>query len=103
MEPNKSQGPVTRSQTKMIHPIGTIVRKKFNKTWYEGEVTDHDLKTDFYHIKQTDGDAEDMTFAEVKQHKKPLQQCGTHSTPNHQLIPSFRVDVYDMVYAMVCE
>ncbi len=41
MEPSAPRGPITRSQTKVVHPIGTIIRKKFNKTWYEGEMTNH--------------------------------------------------------------
>ena len=66
-------GPITCSQVKRVQPLGTIIRKKFNKTWYEGEITKHDLISDFYHIKYTDGDSEEMTYMEVKQFKKPLQ------------------------------
>ena len=63
------QGPVTRSQTKKIHQNGTIIRKRFNKTWYKGEVTKYDPQADFYTIKYTDGDTEEMTYGEVKQYK----------------------------------
>ena len=44
---------------------------KFNSSsnivsYSSAKVTDHDLKSDFCHIKHSDGDAEDMTFAEIK-------------------------------------
>ena len=68
--------PSARSQTRKTHPVGAIMRKQFNATWCEGEMTKHDPISDFHHIKHTDGDAEEMTFTEVRQHRKPLQQCG---------------------------
>ena len=54
--------PTTRSKTRQLYPIGTIIRKRFDQTWYEGEITKHDPGSDYYHIKYTDGDAEEMTY-----------------------------------------
>jgi len=81
---------ITRSQTKKIHQNGTIIKKKFNKTWYKGEVTKYDPQADFYTIKYTDGDTEEMTYMEVKQYKKPLQQYSPHNRTLHQQQPTVR-------------
>ena len=67
------EGPKTRSKTIKIFPNGTIIRKRFDKGWFEGQVTKHDPVTNYYQIKYTDGDAEEMTYSEVKQHRKPIQ------------------------------
>ena len=57
-----TSGPITRSQTIKTFPTGTIIRKAFNKKYFEGEVTGYDPKSKFYMIKYLDGDAEEMTF-----------------------------------------
>ena len=63
-----------------MHPNGTIVRKAFNRGHFEGEITNHDPKEDFYRIRYSDGDTEEMTYMEVQQYKKPLQRY----SPKHQ-------------------
>ena len=50
----------------MIHPIGTIVRRKFGNHYFEGEITAYDSKEGFYHVIYLDGDQEDMDDNEVK-------------------------------------
>ena len=66
MQPMQPTGPTTGSQTRQIHPVGAIIRKKFNETWHEGEMTKHNPLSNFHQIKCTDGDAEEMTFTEVE-------------------------------------
>ena len=64
----------------MIHPIGTIVRRKFGNHYFEGEITAYDSKEGFYHVVYLDGDQEDMGDNEVKQYKKPIQQYSRRLT-----------------------
>ena len=73
-----------------MHPIGTIIRKRFTKGWFEGEVIRHDPTVDFYYIKYTDGDTEEMTYMEVQQHKKPLQQYSCKHKHQQQPVPGIR-------------
>ena len=66
-------GPTTQSKTKQIHPIGTIINKRFHGKYYEGEVEEYFPREDLYKIKYTDGDTEDFTAKEVSAHKKQKQ------------------------------
>ena len=50
----------------MIHPIGTIVRRKFGNHYFEGKIAAYDSKEGFYHVVYLDGDQEDMDDNEVK-------------------------------------
>ena len=59
--------------TETIHPIGTIVHRKFGNHYFEGEITAYDSKEGFYHVVYLNGDQEDMDDNEVKQYKKPIQ------------------------------
>ena len=69
-----------------IFPTGTIIRKAFDGEWYKGEITSYNTTTQFYHIKYTDGDAEDMTYEEVKQLRKPSQR---YSGKSQQMLLNF--------------
>jgi hypothetical protein len=66
----------TKPKTRSAHVYhdGTIVRKQFKEGIFEGEVTHYDTITKFYKIQYEDGDTEEMTYDEVKQHLKPLQE-----------------------------
>ena len=63
-----------RPDTQRIYRNGTIIRKRFNQGWYEGEVTGFDPQEGFYKITYTDGDTEEMTSHEVKAHRKRDQR-----------------------------
>ena len=69
----KGMGPTTRSKTKQIHPLGTIISKEFSGKYFEGEVVEYFPREDLHKIKYTDDDAEDFTAAEVSKHKKQKQ------------------------------
>ena len=69
----RATGPTTRSKTKQIHPIGTIIGKEFSGKHFEGEVTEYFPREDLCKIKHTDDDAEDFTADEVTKHKKQKQ------------------------------
>ena len=71
----------------MQYPIGTIIRKAFNKVYYEGEVIRYDEKEGFYKISYLDGDSEEMTHAEVKKYKKPIQKYspGSKKAQDHAI------------------
>ena len=94
--PIRTKGPTTRSQQpNRMHPNGTIVRKAFNKGHYEGEITNHDPMEDFYRIRYSDGDTEEMTFMEVQQYKKPLQQYSPkHQAERHKLANTIRTKLH---------
>ena len=81
--------PITCSKTCKLHPIGTIIRKRFDQAWYEGEVTKHDPGSNYYHIKYTDGDAEEMTYREVQQYQKPLQTYSPRTKTTFCLLYTF--------------
>ena len=58
-----------------MYDIGTIIRKRFpNKQYYEGEVTNYDPTNQYYRIKYLDGDTEDFTPQEMKDHYHPYQR-----------------------------
>ena len=57
-------GPTACSQTQPMHPVGTIVCKTHNSESSKGAVTGCD----------SNGDSEEMTCDEVKQHFKPWQK-----------------------------
>jgi len=78
--PNKKAG-----RSVNIYPTGTIIRKKFNKGWFEGEVTGYDPKERYYSILYTDGDTEEFTHNEVKTHKKLKQQYSSNPQNTDQL------------------
>ena len=79
----------------MIHPIGTIVRRKFGNHYFEGEITAYDSKEGFYHVVYLDGDQEDMDYSEVKQYKNLFNNIADNRRgqncrlplPHHQLQP----------------
>ena len=64
---------------------GTIVRNKFNKSWYEGEVTRYDPTEKYYTILYTDGDTEEFTHNEVKRFRKPKQHYSAQPQNTDQL------------------
>jgi hypothetical protein len=67
------------------YPNGTIIRKKFNKGWYEGEVTGFDPSNSYYKIRYTDGDTEEFDHQEVKEYKKKVQAYTSRPTNDDQL------------------
>ena len=69
----RNTGPTTRSKTKQIHPIGTIISKKFSGKYFEGEAAEHFPREDLCKIKCADDDAEDFTAVEISKHKKQKQ------------------------------
>ena len=56
-----------------LHPIGVIVRKKYNDGFIEGEITAYDSTNSLYKIKLRDGNTEYFTPAEVNQQRKQRQ------------------------------
>ena len=91
--------PTTSSQTLKVYPNCTIIRKKFGKHWYEGEISSYDTKNEYYQIKYTDGDSEEMTYREVQQYKKPLQQYSPHNQGIHQQRPLARTFICKVLRA----
>ena len=71
LHPSPSR-PTTR--TTHVYHDGTIIRKRFRDGTFEGEVTQYDPRAKFYKIRYTDGDTEELTYDEVKHHRKPLQE-----------------------------
>ena len=71
---SKGNGPraSTRKSTS-VYENGTIVKKRFNKGWYKGEVTKYDPTEKYYTILYTDGDTEEFTHDEVKRFRKLKQ------------------------------
>ena len=68
-----------------IYENGTIVRKKFNKGWYKGEITKYDPLKRYYTILYTNGDTEEFTHNEVKKFRKVKQQYLTQPQNTDQL------------------
>eukprot|EP00536_Pseudo-nitzschia_multiseries_P003707 jgi/Psemu1/8354/gm1.8354_g len=68
------------------HPwaIGTIIRKKFNSGWYEGEVTSYDQTNQYYQILYTDGDKADYRPPMGKSLSTPSR---TSSIPSPKIGP----------------
>eukprot|EP00536_Pseudo-nitzschia_multiseries_P015749 jgi/Psemu1/43659/gm1.43659_g len=73
-EPPRVPAPQQRS-ARQGHPwaIETIIRKKFNKGWFEGEVVSYDQNNQYYQVKFTDGDLADYTHDEISRHYKSDQ------------------------------
>ena len=46
--------------------VGTKILKKFQGTWYRGEIESIDVKNRFFCIKYRDGDKEDMDVVDIK-------------------------------------
>ena len=86
--PQTSKGDPPRKvtpRTTIQYPDGTIIKRKFNRGWYEGEITKYDPKSKYYTVLYTDGDTEEFTYAEVKEHKKPLQSYSLQPNNTDQL------------------
>ena len=70
-------------------PLGTKVYKCFDNLQYPGKVVHYDMDAAYYKILYDDGDNEEMTHNEVKQHLQkdpktklaPLQQLASHFAP----------------------
>ena len=54
------------------YPTGTIICKKFNKKYYEGEITGYDSINNFYKIKYLDGDIKEFTPNDITKYRKKL-------------------------------
>eukprot|EP00536_Pseudo-nitzschia_multiseries_P015866 jgi/Psemu1/44055/gm1.44055_g len=67
--------PTQQRSARRGHPwaVGTIIRKKFNSGWYEGEVVSYDQTNQFYRVRYTDGDIADYTHGEVSRYYKSDQ------------------------------
>jgi hypothetical protein len=62
-----------KTRTEHVYHNGTIVKKRFKEGNFEGEVQHYDPVTKYYKIIYEDGDSEEMTYGEVKEHYKPSQ------------------------------
>jgi hypothetical protein len=49
------------------YPFGTKVAKFFHGTRYEGELLGYDAKEDYYWILYSDGDSDELDYAEMYQ------------------------------------
>ena len=66
-----------------MYNIGTLIRKRFsNHKHYEGKITNYDPTKRLYRIKYLDGDIEDFTPEEVKQHCHHTQRYTQKSEAN---------------------
>eukprot|EP00536_Pseudo-nitzschia_multiseries_P019014 jgi/Psemu1/58491/gm1.58491_g len=67
--------PTQQRSARRGHPwaVGTIIRKKFNSGWYEGEVISYDQTNQYYKVRFTDGDVADYTHGEVSRYYKSDQ------------------------------
>ena len=83
---SKGDGPraSTRKSTS-VYENGTIVKKRFNKGWYKGEVTKYDPIEKYYTILYTDGDTEEFTQDEFKRFRKPKQHYSAQPQKTVQL------------------
>ena len=61
-----------------LHPIGTIVRKKFDNKYHEGEIIAYDPQEGYYKVKFQDGDIEEYDSQEIDSYRK-RRQVYTHS------------------------
>ena len=50
------------------YKVGTMILKKFQGTWYHGEIESIDVKNRLFCIKYRDGDTEDMDVVDVKKY-----------------------------------
>lgn len=64
--------PITRNST--LHKIGTIVRKRFNRGHFEGEVVGYNNINGYYKIQYQDGDTEEYDANDMKKYYKHLQK-----------------------------
>ena len=84
--------PVTRNKTRTIHKIGTIVRKRFNRDYYEGEVIGYNDNNGYYKIKYRDGDEEEYDANDMKKYYKQLQKYSPKPTTHTALATHGRYD-----------
>ena len=68
-----------RSKAMKIYPKGTIIEREFEDEMYEGRIVGYDDNDNYYKISYVDGDSEEMTHQEVKQHYKPSQKFSAKS------------------------
>lgn len=68
------QSPRVNKRSTVVYPTGTIIRKKFDDGWFEGEVTEYDPVAGYYKINYTDGDQEELDAKEVRKYFKKSQQ-----------------------------
>ena len=94
---NNKPSDVPSTQTQQVFKLGTIVRKRFNKGWFEGEVTAYDPKEQYYKITYKDGDTEELDYHEVKLHRKPSQQYARQSLLLKPYDSNFAYSLYPAV------
>ena len=73
--------------TRPVHTDGTIICKAFGDEHFEGTIVGCNPIMKWCKIHHVDGDSEEMTHQEVKQHCKPSQTFGTKS---QQLLHDFK-------------
>ena len=52
-----------------IYPLGTTIRKKFNRFNHIGKIIKYDKENEWYTIEYQDGDWEEMSPKEVSKHQ----------------------------------
>ena len=50
------------------YPIGTKIAKKFQSSWFYGEIVSINVEDRFFKVKYDDNDWEEMTLVEVKKY-----------------------------------
>ena len=80
---SKSNETPARPQTLPIcHSSAIICKKIDDNKWCEGSIIRHDPHKNWCKTQCVNGDLEDMTHDEVKQHRKPTQQ---HSRASQEI------------------
>jgi hypothetical protein len=90
------------------YPFGTKVAKFFHGTKYEGELLGFDAKEDYYWILYSDGDSEDLNYAEMYkavqeqgQEVKAMVWCSISSCPAATVFQLIRNCILALTYIYI--
>ena len=78
------------SNTKQSRAVGCTLYKQFDAGKYRGVIESEDTKEEptFYHVKYDDGDEEDLTWPELKQHARGAVPSSSSSAPTKKTKPA---------------
>ena len=77
----------TQSRSINLYPISTIIRKYYADilSFHKGEITLFDATNHLYHVKYLQGNREEFTYDEIRNHRKTIQKYAKNKPRNNIL------------------